>query len=71
MMTVKSVIAAALLAVGAAQAAEAPFPNRPIHFVIPGAAGSAPVPLLRTSGRRPCADAGSSALHPRASAINA
>jgi tripartite-type tricarboxylate transporter receptor subunit TctC len=42
MMTVKSVIAAALLAVGAAQAAEAPFPNRPIHFVIPGAAGSAP-----------------------------
>jgi tripartite-type tricarboxylate transporter receptor subunit TctC len=34
--------AAALLLVGAAQAAEAPYPNKPIHFVVPGAPGSAP-----------------------------
>jgi tripartite-type tricarboxylate transporter receptor subunit TctC len=27
--------AAALLLVGAAQAAEAPYPNKPIHFVVP------------------------------------
>lgn len=42
MMNVKTLIAAALLVFGSAQAAEAPFPNRPIRFVIPGAAGSAP-----------------------------
>jgi tripartite-type tricarboxylate transporter receptor subunit TctC len=34
--------AAALLLFGTAQAAEAPYPNKPIRFVIPGAAGSAP-----------------------------
>ncbi len=34
--------AAALLLFGAVQAAEAPYPTKPIRFVIPGAAGSAP-----------------------------
>jgi len=34
--------ALALLAAGAALAAEAPYPNRPIHFVVGGAPGSAP-----------------------------
>lgn len=42
MVTFKSLfIAAALLAAGA-QAVETAYPNKPIHFVIPGAAGSAP-----------------------------
>ncbi len=34
--------ALALLAAGAALAAETPYPNRPIHFVVGGAPGSAP-----------------------------
>lgn len=42
MMRVKTVLALALLVFGAAQADEAQFPSKPIHFVIPGAAGSAP-----------------------------
>lgn len=42
MMSAKTVRAFALLFFGAAQAAEVPFPSRPIHFVVPGAAGSAP-----------------------------
>ncbi len=42
MIRAKIVMALALLAFGAAQADEAKFPSNPIHFVIPGAAGSAP-----------------------------
>ncbi len=35
-------VTAALLVLGVAQAAESPYPTKPIRFVIPGAAGSAP-----------------------------
>ncbi len=51
MIRAKIVMALALLAFGAAQADEAKFPSNPIHFVIPGAAGSAP-DLARAPSRR-------------------
>jgi tripartite-type tricarboxylate transporter receptor subunit TctC len=42
MVGFKACAAVMLLLVGAANANEVPYPARPIHFVVPGAAGSAP-----------------------------
>ena len=42
MVTVKSLFIAAVMLAGGAQADEPVYPSKPIHFVIPGAAGSAP-----------------------------
>lgn len=42
MLSLKALVAVALSLVGAAYANEVPYPAKPIHFVIPGAAGSAP-----------------------------
>jgi tripartite-type tricarboxylate transporter receptor subunit TctC len=42
MMGCRTWAAVVLLAVGSAHAAEAPYPTKPIHFIVPGAAGSAP-----------------------------
>ncbi|MGE5336781.1 MAG: tripartite tricarboxylate transporter substrate binding protein [Gemmatimonadota bacterium] len=45
-------VAALLLATGAALAAPVPFPTKPIRFVVPGAAGSAPDIRARVIGPR-------------------
>ena len=42
MNRLKAWAAAALLAAGATQAADPPYPSKPIRFLVPGAAGSAP-----------------------------
>lgn len=42
MVTFKSLFIAAVVLAASAQAFETAYPNKPIHFVIPGAAGSAP-----------------------------
>ena len=42
MVAFKSLFIAAAVVAGGAQASESAYPNKPIHFVIPGAAGSAP-----------------------------